>query len=216
MNDQESGNEFFKNYEDQNHPLLPKEAFNLELLNSSHFRYNPILTFGRTFKYLEGGYEWKQLILKFEHILLNLNFDNAKMYLETEFLGNYEFFWKPEPSENTKKLFFGTGRYSMFGTRIEEADSGLPMNTSYPIRFNEAILAGFNSMVSELNTIPIDSKHVFSKPYAYDFLGHDGIRLILTKLQLEGILEWGYGTKEEDYALYIIRRSEIRKLENLR
>lgn len=215
MNDKESGNEFFKNYIDKNHPLLPIEAFNLQLLNSEHYRYNPILTFGRTYKYLDGGYEWKQLILKFENILMNLNFDNAKMYLETEFLGNYEFFWKKIPAnEKGQKFFFGTGRFSMFGNRIEEPDSKFPMNTEYPIRYDEEILDGFNSIVNQLNTIPKETKHIFIKPYEHEFLGHDGIRLILTQLQLNGIIEWGYETKENNYALYIIRKKEITQMKN--
>lgn len=106
MNDKESGNEFFRNYKDNNHPLLPKDSFNLNLLNSEHYRYNPILTFGKTYKYLTGGNEWRQLILKFEHILRNLNFDNAKLYLETEFLGNYEFLWKTENTDKGKNFTF--------------------------------------------------------------------------------------------------------------
>ncbi|MFK7809954.1 MAG: hypothetical protein AB8F74_19270 [Saprospiraceae bacterium] len=215
MNDKESGNEFFKNYHDKNHPLLPKEAFNLELLNSVHYRYNPILTFGRTYKYLDGGYEWKQLILKFEHILKNLNFENAKMYLETEFLGNYEFYWSPYLSkDNRKELFFATGRYSISGFKIEESDSKLPMNTEYPIKIDREILIGFNSIVDNLNKIPEGTKYTFNKPYEYQFLGHDGIRVILTKLQLDKVIEWGYESKERDYALYIIRKKEIRKMEN--
>lgn len=215
MNDKESGNEFFKYYKDKNHPLLPKEAFNLELLNSENYRYNSILTFGRTYKYLDGGYEWKQLIIKFENILKNLNFDNAKMYLETEFLGNYEFFWKSNKvMENDDKLFFGTGRYSMSGIKIEEADSKLPINTEYPIRYDNGILEGFNSIVNQLNSIPKETKHIFTKPYEHNFLGHDGVRLILTQLQIDGILDWGYENKEHDYALFIIRKNEIHKMKN--
>ena len=215
MNDKESGNEFFRNYSDKNQPLLPKEAFNLDLLNSDNYRYNPILTFGKTTKYLNGGYEWKQLILKFEYILMNLNFDNAKMYLETEFLGNYEFFWRViQSKEKGKKLFFGTGRYSMSGNKIEESDSRFPLDTEYPIKFDVEILTGFNSIVNQLNSIPIGSKYFFPKPYQFNFLGHDGIRLILTKLQLDRIIEWGYGAKEKDYALFIIRKQVIKKMEN--
>jgi len=215
MDDTESGNKFFENYDDKNHPVLPKEAFNLELLNSEHFRYNPILTFGRTFKNLDGGYGWKQLIQKFEFILRSIKFRNAKMYLETEIMGNYEFYWKYNHESNTEnKLLFKAGKYSMFGTEILEENRKFPFDTEYPIKYDKEVLDGFNSIVNQLNEIELKTKYVFQKPYEHNFIGHDGIRLILTKLQLEGLIEWGYEKKENNYALYIIRKGVLNQMNN--
>jgi len=214
MNDKESGNEFFNNYIDRNHPILPKESFNLNLLNSEHYRYNPILTFGRTYKHLTGGNEWKQLILKFEHILMNLNFDNAKMYLETEFLGNYEFFWKAEKSENGRDFSFYPGRHTMFGTKLEQSDPMLPMDTEYPIQFDEGILNRFNATIDELNDFPINSKITITNPYKHKLWGHDAVRVILTKLQLDKVISWGYEEVENETQMYIVRNKFITKMKN--
>ena len=208
MNDKESGNEFFKDYVDTNHPILPKESFNLNLLNSEHYRYNPILTFGRTYKYLTGGNEWRQLILKFEHVLMNLNFDNAKMYLETEFMGNYEFMWKSIILENSKQLKFSTSR----NTNV--TDPVMPNDTEYPIKFNERILESFNSKIDELNNISIDTKFVISDPYKHELWGHDAVRVILTKLQLNNSMEWGYEKIDDKYQLFLIRKRKLEKIEN--
>lgn len=214
MNDKESGNEFFRNYNDRNHPLLPKESFNLNLLNSEHYRYNPILTFGRTYKYLTGGNEWRQLILKFEHILMNLNFDNAKLYLETEYMGNYEFLWKSTQVNNGKDLSFYPGRHSMFGSKLEQSDPLLPNDTEYPIQFNQEILNRFNAIIPELNEYPINSKIIITKPYGHKLWGHDAVRVILTKLQLDKIVEWGYENAENETQMYIVRNKLINQMKN--
>lgn len=208
MNDKESGNKFFKDYIDKNHPLLPKESFNLNLLNSEHYRYNPILTFGRTYKYLTGGNEWRQLILKFEHILMNINFDNAKMYLETEFMGNYEFLWKPTNIKNSKQLQFSPSR------NANDSDPLMPNDSEYPIKYNEQILAKFNSKIDELNKLPIGTKFIISNPYKNELWGHDAVRVILTKLQLNNSMEWGYEKEHDKFNLYLIRKREIEKVEN--
>ena len=214
MNDKESGNEFFENYIDMNHPILPKESFNLSLLNTEHYRYNPILTFGRTYKYLTGGNEWKQLILKFEHILMNLNFDNAKMYLETEFLGNYEFFWKAQKIEGVKSLSFGAGKHTMFGRKIETAEPEMPMNTEYPITINEEVLKKFNSQIENLNNNPVNTKVTITKPYEKELWGHDATRVILTKLQLIKSIEWGYEKIDGENVMYIIRKENLKQINN--
>lgn len=208
MNDKESGNKFFRNYKDSNHPLLPKESFNLALLNSEHYRYNPILTFGRTYKYLTGGNEWRQLILKFEHILMSLNFDNAKMYLETEFMGNYEFTWKSINLENSKQLQFSPSR------NANDSDPVMPNDTEYPIKFNERILERFNSAIIELNNIPIHSKFIISNPYKHELWGHDAVRVILTKLQLNEIIEWGYEIVKNETQMFIVRNKLLTKMNN--
>lgn len=208
MNDKESGNNFFEGYVDSNHPILPKESFNLNLLNSDHYRYNPILTFGRTYKYLTGGNEWRQLVLKFEHILMNLNFDNAKMYLETEFMGNYEFTWKSINLHNRKHLQFSPSRNS------NDSDPIMPNDTEYPIKFNERILEEFNSRIGELNKIPINTKFVIANPYKHGLWGHDAVRVILTKLQLSNSLKWGYEKEEDRTQMYIVRNKLLAKMNN--
>ena len=208
MNDKESGNKFFKDYCDSNHPILPKESFNINLLNSEHYRYNPILTFGRTYKYLTGGNEWRQLILKFEHILMNLNFDDAKMYLETEFMGNYEFSWKSITFENSKQLEFTAGK------NVNDNNPTMPNDTEYPVKINKQILAKFNSKIDELNSIPINIKHIISNPYKDELWGHDAVRVILTKLQLDRIIEWGYETDKKETQMYIVRNKLLTKMKN--
>jgi len=214
MNDKESANDFFDRYSDSNSPLLPKESFNLNLLNSEHYRYNPILTFGRTYKYLTGGNEWKKLILKFEHILININFKNAKLYLETEFLGNYEFFWKSEMKEGNTLLLFSAGKHTMFGNKIEEPQPLMPMNTEYPITFNKQIRVKFNSKIEELNRIPINTKFKIPKPYDHELWGHDATRVILTKLQLNEMIEWGYEKVDNESHMYIVRKENLKQIKD--
>ncbi|MCD0472583.1 hypothetical protein [Flavobacterium sp. JAS] len=67
------------------------------------------------------------IIIKFEDILRQLDFETAKIQLETEIMGTYNFFWKSKKSakdsfEDNDKLievdewFFGFGNRSRWGT----------------------------------------------------------------------------------------------------
>ncbi len=76
--------------------------FGLGISEHSYYE-DPVITFGATYKQIE--YHWKEFIITFENILKQLHFDTAKIQLETEILGTYNFFWKSKRNSTVKENF---------------------------------------------------------------------------------------------------------------
>lgn len=102
----------------------------------------------------------------------------------------------------------------MFGLKLDQSDPVLPLDTEYPVKFDEIILEKFNSTIDELNEYPINSKITIQNPYGHELWGHDAVRVILTRLQLDQIIEWGYENENNETQLYIVRNKEIAKMKN--
>ncbi|RZJ44987.1 MAG: hypothetical protein EOO19_11450 [Chryseobacterium sp.] len=77
--------------------MLRSEMFGLGISVRSYYE-DPVILFGATYKQIE--YHWREFILKFENILKQLDFDTAKIQLETEIHGTYNFFWKSKKVES--------------------------------------------------------------------------------------------------------------------
>jgi hypothetical protein len=105
------------------YPWLRTNMFSLGSTAESPYFYESIIGFAATYKGVED--DWREFIRKFEHILTNLEFYNAKLQLETEYYGTFHFFWQAkiastafEPKEQlieTEKWFFGYGHRNQFG-----------------------------------------------------------------------------------------------------
>lgn len=106
--------------------LIRTEYFGLGVDRFTYYE-DPVLVFGATYKQVE--YEWSDFILEFENLLRNLSFDTAKIQLETEIYGTYNFFWrsKKQPGNisfniqddkliETDEWLFGYGNRSRWGT----------------------------------------------------------------------------------------------------
>ncbi|CAA6823001.1 MAG: Unknown protein [uncultured Sulfurovum sp.] len=200
--DIEQARELIKTFEaDEYYPCIRTEMFSLGV-KGSYYYDEQVITFGATYKAVE--YDWKEFILKFEHILRNINFDTAKIQLETEFLGTYDFFWKKkinrEKFERKEKLieteewYFGFGNRSMFG--LLDSDSDEPVFSmeefTYPISFNDSEVKAYNLLIKN-----IDHQKIGIKQYPYKWglnvvkLHHTARAILLIK-SFENELDFGF------------------------
>ena len=116
---------------DNSYPFIRTEMFSLGAKERPFFYDNSIITFGATYKSVE--YYWTDFIQKFENILRNIEFDTARIKLETEFLGSYDFFWKKkiegtsfdkkEKLIETDEWFFGYGDRCRWGHLNKKDDN---------------------------------------------------------------------------------------------
>lgn len=105
------------------YPWIRANMFCIGSTEESPYYYESILGFAATYKGVED--DWDEFIRKFEHILANIEFYNAKIQLETEYYGTFHFFWQAktgvthfEPKEQfreAEKWFFGYGYRNQFG-----------------------------------------------------------------------------------------------------
>jgi hypothetical protein len=203
---------------DENYPWIRPEMWNLCGEERPYYYENPIATFGATYKNLDGGVSWSEFILKFENILSQIKFDFARVRLETEFMGDYEFFWGakknleiefyPKDLIECNKWFFGYGRRHMFGGLSEEKPS-LPFEFKYPIEFNQEIKERFNALIPELNKMELNTKVYFKDCTQHIVFGNDHSRLILTYLKIHKMIHYGW---EHEKGLYIERLDEINEI----
>ena len=203
---------------DENYPWLRAEMFNTNTIAHPHYYESPITTFGATYKNLEGGVDWSEFILKFEYLLDKVDFDYARIRLETEFLGDFEFFWGSKTGRQPEfyakddlierdKWFFGYGFRHMFGGLIEDNKPNLPYDFKYPIEFDEDAKTNFNKMIPELNQIQLNTKKFFENHISHKILGNGNSHLILTYLKLNDVIEFGWEPKK---GLFIKRLREIK------
>jgi hypothetical protein len=204
---------------DENYPWIRPEMWNLCGEERPYYYENPIATFGATYKNLDGGVSWSAFILKFEYILSQVKFDFARVRLETEFMGDYEFFWGAKKNLENEfysredliecgKWFFGYGKRHMFGG-LEEEKSALPFEFQYPIEFNQDIKEKFNAFVPELNNLELKTKVYFTDYSRHIIFGNDHSQLILTYLKIHKIVNYGW---ESENGFYIERLEEINEI----
>lgn len=116
----------------------------------------------------------------------------------------YEIHWITVVRENKKQLIFNAGRSS------NGSEPLMPINTEYPILFDEQILKRFNAKIKEINNMPVNTKFVVSNPFEDELWGHEATKVILSKLQLNKSIEWGY--ENEKYQSYLIRKKELKQI----
>ena len=207
---------------DENYPWIRPEFWNLCGEERPYFYEAPIATFGATYKNLDGGVSWSEFMLKFENILHQIKFDFARVRLETEYLGDFEFFWGAKNNLENEfyaregliecdKWFFGYGRRHMFGG-LEEEEPMLPFEFQYPVEFDLEIMARFNSIVPELNEMKRGEKTYFRNSTEHYVFGNDRSHLILTYLKINKIIRYGW---DFDNGFYIERLEKIDEIHAL-
>ncbi|MDR2237833.1 MAG: hypothetical protein LBE92_17050 [Chryseobacterium sp.] len=124
--------------------MFRTEMFGLAISDRAYYE-NPVISFGATYKQIE--YYWAEFIQNFEDILRQIEFDTAKIELETEIMGTYHFFWKSKKQgkisyEKEAKMieveewFFGFGNRDRWGhlvTGLSEKEIFAIDDFKYPI-----------------------------------------------------------------------------------
>nr|WP_121273480.1 hypothetical protein [Pedobacter schmidteae] len=128
-----------------NSGILATEMFGLGVSEKTYYE-DPVISFGATYRSVEGY--WASFIIEFENLLRQFDFDTAKIQLETEIEGTYNFFWISKKSGNhnfrpddqlieTEEWFFGFGNRSRWGTLesdLLEREIFSIDNFKYPIK----------------------------------------------------------------------------------
>lgn len=165
--------------------------------NTPDFYNEQILAFGASYKSIE--YDWKAFMVVFEHILRNIDFVSAKLELETEINGHFQFFWMKKDAHTsfspedhmleTKNWFFGYGFRDMWGLLekdFEERDvfsEGL-----YPLKFYRPVVERLNDFFDKNGLV---GEKLYLLKHLGDFASGDQLLPILEFLQLNGLLEYG-------------------------
>jgi hypothetical protein len=189
---------------DDNYPKICREMFSIGATEYYAYYEEPVIAFAATYKSVED--DWDCFILKFEHLLRNIEFDTAKLQMETEYLGDYHFFWKSK-TEHTRfeekdkfiempEWFFGYGYRCVWGLLEEEQDGipSFPFEFDYPVRPDEEILAELLQMLQamEQGNLP---KQVFVNDYlSRESQQSPKLYLSLTALCLREGITFGYET----------------------
>jgi hypothetical protein len=154
---------------DDSYPAIRSEMFSYGAKKNYYFE--PAIAFASTYKGMEDYLT--PFIIKFEHVLRNISFTTAKIQVETESMGTYNFFWKTKAgNENftekeglteTEEWYFGEGFRSMHGlllTDLKDEDTARGLGFEYPIRFDQNILNDFNQALEK-------SKHLLTGEKIY-------------------------------------------------
>jgi hypothetical protein len=195
--DFESTRDYIKSLSnDDKYPWIRTEMFSLGASERPYYYVEPIIGFAADYKGLE--YNWTSFIIKFENILRSIPFDTAKIQMETEFVGTYNFFWKSktdrskefEENENlieTKDWFFGYGYRSRWGLLDEELEERHVFNIDfdYPIKFDEKTLTEFLNTTKPLKNGEIE--------YLKNKISNlDKLHAILTYCFTHNMIDYGF------------------------
>lgn len=193
-------------------PWLRTEMFSIGAQERGHFYENPAISFAATYKNLEGGELWDEFLLEFEYILAQTRFTFARLRLDTEFLGDYEFFWGskqdnwPDRYKNYNLIecpqwHFGSGFRNMWGGLVIKSDpQALPYNFEYPLKFDEETKNHFNQFIPTLNQYPLNTKIYPPKNFDDSFMF-----IVIKYLELNCALISG----RDSTGLFITRLREI-------
>jgi hypothetical protein len=157
----EKSREFLKTLQnDDKYPWLRTEMFSLGATERPYYYEDPIIAFAASYKGLED--DWTSFIIKFENVLRNIEFDTAKIQMETEFFGTYNFFWKSKSDTDkfddkeklieTSEWYFGYGYRCRWGLLDEDLKEEhiFRINFEYPIRFDTTTLSAFLDAAKDL------------------------------------------------------------------
>ncbi len=208
--DFEKSRQFIKSLSnDDKYPWIRTEMFSLGANERPYFYDEPIIGFAANYKGLES--DLTSFIIKFENVLSKIEFDTAKIQMETEFYGAYNFFWKSktntEKFEEKEKLietndwYFGFGYRCRWGLLDEELKDKhiFSMDFEYPIKFDPETLNEFNEATKGMQVN--QTIELGTKIKNYD--------------KLYPILTFGYINKMFDYGLESGKGYWIKKLSQI-
>lgn len=210
---------------DTYYPKLSSEMFGLGIAENSYYE-DPVIVFGATYKQVE--YDWVSFILKFETILRNVSFDTAKIQLETEVLGHYNFFWKSKKNNasfdsnqyliQTDEWYFGygnRGRWGLLNTELEDFQIFTIENFKYPIQFTKEHRQAFHNLIEQIDT---QKKNQKLYPFVEKTFSRDVYELIfpiLSVLSFEKKIDFGFETIEDNMGNIISNDFYIKVPENI-
>jgi hypothetical protein len=179
-------------------PPVISEMFNIQ--KEEHYNYY-VISFAMSYKEVET--DWTTWLIKFEHILKNLDFDTAKVQLESDLYPSFNFFWKNKKwaspnfdnPEYVKKMelsesdnwFYGYGLRSIWG-HLEDSDLSKKREVMFdflhPFKIDKELVEYFNEYKASAS--PKGKLPPFYK--SYPDTPHTNINFIplITKLLLEG------------------------------
>lgn len=186
---------------DDKYPRICTQMFSVGATEHYSYYEEPVVAFAATYKSVED--DWDCFILKFEHLLKRIEFDTARIQMETEFFGLYHFFWQSktghERFEEKDKMterplwYFGHGYRSRWG-QLEEGNGDeqtLPFAFEYPVIAHEPLLKELRSLLQamELGNLP---KTIYVSEYLDTDLVKTGkIYLALIDLYLDKEADFG-------------------------
>lgn len=212
--------------DEQPFPWILKEMFYFSALERPYYFDSQIITFGATYKQVED--DLTSWIIKFESILTKLDFITAKIQIETEICGTYDFFWKNKKYNYgnhddahylgmglkvARDWYFGYGKRSMWGTPDEDDSNYITEihGLIQPFELTDDDKALLNSLSQHVGmnklTYFYDLPNIFTQ-------SRDRLYQLLTKLQTENRVDFraktGYELWEkEKFGPYFIIKSKL-------
>ncbi len=137
--------------------------FNHGEIESPYFYEEPVIAFAATYKY----YDIPSFLIKWECILMRIDFFSAKIQIESEHEGQFEFFWKSKDQTShfyekdkmieTDQWYFGIGYRDMWGFLLEDLTTSKSLfhdlGFTYPIQFDKYALNQLNSMILRIKEV---------------------------------------------------------------
>jgi len=150
------------------YPWIRKEMFSFGATERPYYYDRPVIGFGANYKALEP--QFTAFIIKFEHILRNIAFQDVKLQMETEIYGTFNFYWRSkkydlsvDPKDNlieTDEWFFGQGYRSMHGSSDLDTNEHFDSNYGfdYPITFDQTVIDHFNKALKNSENFNLGEK----------------------------------------------------------
>ncbi len=200
--DIEASQDFIRRLRENAYPVISRDMFSLSATEYYSWYDEPVMAFAATYKAVED--DWGCFILKFEHILRHIGFNTAKLQMETEYLGDYHFFWKSKTEhtslEEKEKLiempewYFGYGYRSMWGT-LEEGHDGtpsFPFEFEYPVQPDEEILGELLRVVHAMEQGDLPQTVFINNHLSAQMQQSQKLYLSLTALSLQKDIAFRY------------------------
>lgn len=200
--DVEASQEFIRRLKLNVYPVISRDMFSLGATEYYSWYDEPVMAFAATYKSVED--DWDCFILKFEHILRHIEFNTAKLQMETEYLGDYHFFWKSK-TEHTRfeakhqliempEWYFGSGYRCLWGI-LEEGHDGLlsfPFEFTYPVRPDEEILGELLQIVQAMEQGNLPQMVFINDHLSPEMQQAPKLYLCLTALALQAEITFRY------------------------
>ena len=211
---------FIETFKDDNsYPWFRPEMFSFSSFEKPYYFREPIIGFASSYKNLEDSL--KDLIIKFEYLLENIDFSTAKLQMETEMFGTYDFFWKRktqndkyDEKENlieTKNWFFGHGNRNVWGHLQQELEPRVfPFSYEYPIKFDEESLNDFYLIIDKSKNKSNQERIYFSEYIDKRKCDSSLFHPILTYYEVRKLIECGY---EAEKGYWLIKKNDILRIE---
>lgn len=165
---------------------------------------NNVLGFAATYKQIEFDDDWFCFMIKFEHILKNIDFESVLINLDSEFCGSFHFYWQKTLRQNIDRpeefiynevnnWYFGYAYGKQYDAPMKPLNTGNlvpPGNFKYPLEFPKEQVHLFNDFLERIDK----DLNIKIYPYQYKVMiidYYNYILPILTKLIVEKKIEFG-------------------------